>query len=106
MYRYTKYALWQTCTQVVLIHKLFEGGRLQSTRTLWAKSLCKLVTKNERSLSYRETSPGLSVGLLVKIDDVETIGEFDRRRSKYPGLLLSQTVQFESRQEADEIGNW
>jgi len=101
MYRYKKYTLCYTCTQVGLIHKLFGIDRLQSTRKLWAKSLCKLFHKNERSL-YEETS----FGLLVAIDDVETIAEFDRLRSAYPGLLLSQSVQFESRQEADEIGNW
>jgi hypothetical protein len=44
--------------------------------------------------------------LLVAIDDIETIDEFDRLKSIYPHLVKHEVVKFEQRQEADEIGNW
>jgi len=101
VYQYRKYWLCRGCTQIDLVRKLFDGDRLRSTRTLWANSLCKLVRKNERSL-YRETAHGI----LVPIADAETIAEFDRLQVIYPHLVLSQSVQFEERQEADEVENW
>lgn len=100
MYRYKQYILSHACTQIDLIHQLFAGDRLQSTRTIWANSLCKLVRKNERSL-FEETRPYL----LVAIDDTVTLAEFDRLQSAYPHLVLVQSVLSEQRQEADEIGN-
>lgn len=100
MYRYQSYKLSYACTQIELIRNLFSFDRQQSTRTLWANSLCKLVGKNERAL-FGEVNPYL----LVAIDDTETIEEFDRLQSMYPQLVLSESVQFEQRQEADAIGN-
>ena len=101
MYQYRQYTLSYACTQVDLINELFSSDRLQSTKALWAQSLCKLVKKNERSL-FRETKPYL----LVATSDAEALAEFDRLQSVYPNLVLSQSVRFEQRQEADEIGNW
>lgn len=101
MYHYQTYKLSYACTQVELIRNLFSDDRQQSTQTLWVDSLCKLVRKNERAL-FRETHPYL----LVAVTDVETLAEFDRLQSAYPNLILSQSVEFEQRQEADEIANW
>lgn len=101
MYSYQSYKLSYACTQIELIRNLFSPDRQQSTQNQWGNSLCKLVRKNERAL-FKQTTPYL----LVENDDVKTIAEFDRLQATYPNLILSQSVAFSQRQEADEITNW
>lgn len=94
MYRYQRYKLSYTCTQIKLIRDLFSGDHQQSTQTPWASALCKLVLKNERAL-FKQTK----LYLLVAINDTETIAEFDRLQSAYPSLTLSQACAFLQRQK-------